>query len=69
MYVNIDNTENQKRENMRRKSRGRNTDSENIIKLKGQLQFNQICKELDYLRTKIKSHKSAQKEWNPSVER
>ena len=54
---------------MGRKSRGKNNDSENISCSKGQVQFNQICKELDYLRTKIKSHKSAQKEWNPSVER
>ena len=46
---------------MRRKSRGRNIDSESIINSKGQAQFNQMCKELDYLQTKIESCKSAQK--------
>ena len=46
---------------MGRKSRGKNNDSESVTNSKGQVQFNQVCKELDYLRTKIESCESTQK--------
>ena len=45
---------------MGRKSKSRNNDSENIINSKGPVKFSQICKELDYLRTKFESCESAQ---------
>ena len=46
---------------MLRKSRSKNNESENIINSKGQVQFNQICKELEYLRIKIESCEGADK--------
>ena len=45
---------------MRRKSTDKNS-FENVTKSKDQLQFDQICKELDCLWTKIEICESAQK--------